>query len=65
MEQIPGHGHDIIELEEPFDPNQAQVEVDIIFAEALNSTQVSRCLFEVEETIEILFYHDITEIYGY
>ncbi len=53
-----------VRLEEPFNPDQAQVEINIKLAEAFYPAEVWRCLLEIEQAVEIPFDDNIAEING-
>ena len=52
-------------LKQSLYPNQTQVEVSVVLAEALYSAQVSGCMLEVQEAVEILLDDDIAKIDGH
>ena len=52
-----------IPLKQPLHPDQTQVDVDIVFTEALDTAILGRGVPEIEQAVEIPLYHYIAKIH--
>jgi len=48
--------------EKPFDPNEAEIQIDVIFAKTFDPPVVPGSLFEGQQAVKILFDHYVAEI---
>ena len=51
-----------IRSEQSFNPNEAQIQINVVLAKTLYSARVARSALQLEKTVEVLFDNDVAKI---